>query len=152
MLDSIPYNLNKFTLISRNFNGPFKLDDYFNDKFSLFDETNDKHQFYKSKYEFIKNNYPNASEIEEIIESYRDNDGILINKFNIRISSLVPIPKIIEPIKQTLPEITNIVPLLDESRYSKSNLTPKTSTISIKAGGYRPPSKITVKDSILNSL
>ncbi len=148
MLDSIPYNLNKFTLVSRNFNGPFKLEDYFNDKFNSLDNSSSKYEFYKSKYELIKNDFPNASDIEEIIETYRDNDGILINKFNIRITSYVAIPKLIESSSQSN---NNIVPLLDESRYSKTNLTPKP-TVSFKSGGYRPPSRTTMKNSILNSI
>lgn len=144
LVDNITQDLNSFTLHSRIFNGPFKINDYFNEKTD---------EFYIEKLEKIQNLYPNATELEEVIESYINKNNVVIKKTELRIITYIPKPKTIEiPITSIPPTTmnTNYKPSYSYSNSStyKSQSQPDleldTKPRFIKTG-YRPPVQKPVK-------
>lgn len=136
LLDNITQDLNTFILQSRIFNGPFKIDEYFNEK---------KDRFYIEKLEQIQNSYPDATELEEVIESYIDKNNVVIKKTELRIITYIPKPKVIEIPTYTTNDSVSDKVYKPSYSYSKSSYSSSSTVINsdekprfIKTG-YRPP-------------
>ncbi len=144
LVNNITQDLNSFTLHSRIFNGPFKINDYFNEK---------PDEFYIEKLEKIQNLYPNATELEEVIESYINKNNVVIKKTELRIITYIPKPKTIEIPTYTTNDSVSDKVYKPSYSYSKSSTYKSQSQPDLELDtkprfiktGYRPPVQKPVK-------